>query len=111
MGELSTDGKRRNLKRGLGNTSIDFVFLYRSVDNLITMVIGESKYTQHYPVTLPSSMEVSRRLTKYLTILIEHPWVIPGLDKNMPYIFNLKVTLVQPKGDDDAEGETAGGGQ
>ena len=33
-----------------------------------------------------------------------------GSDKNMPYIFNLKVTLVQPKGD-DAEGETAGGGQ
>ena len=71
-------------------------------------------------LTLEGVTQSNARVSSYIRALEGSGWMsspdlsiieAKGSDKNMPYIFNLKVTLVQPKGDDDAEGETAGGGQ
>ena len=54
------------------------------------------------------NLEVSGWMTKPDLSIIE---VKEGNDKNMPYIFNLKVTLVQPKDENAAEADAVGGGQ
>jgi hypothetical protein len=49
LGETPHHG--RVLRRGLGNTSIDFAFLYRSTTGGIHFVLGETKYTESYAAT------------------------------------------------------------
>ena len=65
-------------------------------------------------LTLEGVTQSNARVSSYIRALEGSGWMsspdlsiieAKGSDKNMPYIFNLKVTLVQPKGDDDAEGE------
>lgn len=70
-------------------------------------------------LTLEGVTQSNARVSSYIRALEGSGWMsnpdlsiieAKGDDRNMPFIFNLKVTLVQPK-DENAEGDTAGGAQ
>ena len=70
-------------------------------------------------LTLEGLSQSNARVSSYIRALEGSGWMskpdlsiieAKGSEKNMPYIFNLKVTLVQPK-DPNAEDETTGGAQ
>lgn len=82
--ELKNASRRKKLKRGVGNTSLDFAFLYRSTTGRTTMVLGEAKYTEHYPKTPATPYVVSKRLSGYFPLLRESGWEIPDLESNLP---------------------------
>lgn len=72
-------------------------------------------------LTLEGVTQSNARVSSYIRALEGSGWmsnpdlsiieVKEGNDKNMPYIFNLKVTLVQPKDENAAEADAVGGGQ
>lgn len=68
-------------------------------------------------LTLEGVTQSNARVSSYIRALEGSGWMAnpdlsiieaKGSDKNMPYIFNLKVTLVQPK-DESAEDQSGGG--
>lgn len=70
-------------------------------------------------LTLEGLTQSNARVSSYIRALENSGWMArpdlsiieaKGGDRNMPYIFNLKVNLVQPK-DENAEADMAGGGQ
>lgn len=70
-------------------------------------------------LTLEGLTQSNARVSSYIRALENSGWMArpdlsiieaKGGDRNMPYIFNLKVNLVQPK-DENAEADAAGGGQ
>ena len=70
-------------------------------------------------LTLEGLTQSNARVTSFIRALENSGWMArpdlsvieaKGGDRNMPYIFNLKVNLVQPK-DENAEAEATGGGQ
>lgn len=70
-------------------------------------------------LTLEGLTQSNARVSSYIRALENSGWMArpdlsiieaKGADRNMPYIFNLKVNLVQPK-DENAEADAAGGGQ
>lgn len=70
-------------------------------------------------LTLEGLTQSNARVSSYIRALENSGWMArpdlsiieaKGGDRNMPYIFNLKVNLVQPK-DENAEAEATGGGQ
>lgn len=70
-------------------------------------------------LTLEGLTQSNARVSSYIRALENSGWMArpdlsiieaKGADRNMPYIFNLKVNLVQPK-DENAEAEATGGGQ
>lgn len=70
-------------------------------------------------LTLEGLAQSNARVSSYIRALENSGWMArpdlsiieaKGGDRNMPYIFNLRVLLVQPK-DENAEADVAGGGQ
>lgn len=70
-------------------------------------------------LTLEGLTQSNARVSSYIRALENSGWMArpdlsvieaKGGDRSMPYIFNLKVNLVQPK-DENAEAEATGGGQ
>ena len=70
-------------------------------------------------LTLEGLTQSNARVSSYIRALENSGWMArpdlsiieaKGGDRNMPYIFNLKVNLVQPK-DENAEADMTGGGQ
>jgi hypothetical protein len=63
------------LKRGVGNTSIDFAFLGRTNGGTTVLVLGESKYTEHYPVQGVDLPTASKRLERYAPLIRRCSWL------------------------------------
>ena len=71
------------LKRGLGNTSIDFVVLGRINHGKNVLILGESKYTEHYPTRLVDPMTAVKRLERYRSLIQEAGWLGPLTDEQV----------------------------
>jgi hypothetical protein len=72
--------KRRKLTRGVGNTSMDFAFLARTETNRTVLVLGESKYTEHYPRGPVDHIRASKRLERLGPVMAQLSWLNPGSD-------------------------------
>ena len=77
LGELPKG--HRTLTRGMGNTSIDFTVLGRFETGTVELILGEAKYTEHYPTRLVEPIVASKRLSRYTDVLNRVPWV-PDVD-------------------------------
>ncbi|MCH7945302.1 MAG: hypothetical protein IIC73_04710 [Armatimonadetes bacterium] len=60
IGTQSYLGERNWGTRGVNCTSTDFVFRFRSYDHKIHLVLGEWKYTEEYPRSLPKPADINR---------------------------------------------------
>lgn len=77
--DLLREGSKRGLsgglKRGIGNTSIDFVFLGRVPQGGTVLVLGEAKYTEHYPTRLVDSAKATQRIERYERLIDDAGWL------------------------------------
>jgi len=83
LGEGASGPWGAGLKRGVGNTSIDFAFLGRTHGGGTVLVLGEAKYTEHYsarPIDLPTT---SKRLERYRSLIENAGWLSPMTDEKM----------------------------
>jgi hypothetical protein len=78
--------KRRKLTRGVGNTSMDFAFLARTETNRTVLVLGESKYTEHYPRGPVDQIRASKRLERLGPVVAELSWLRAGCDTDRRYL-------------------------
>lgn len=76
-------GPTSMLKRGVGNTSIDFVLLGRIRYGRNVLVLGESKYTEHYPARLVDSQTAAKRMNRYQPLIGDAGWVRPATDEQV----------------------------
>ncbi len=89
LGELSA-GKVANDEartRGSNFTSADFAFRYRRTDGRIEIVLGEWKYTEHYPVgkSIQVSSSNTDRLKRIYRPLLENPHCQIRLTEGVTY--------------------------
>jgi hypothetical protein len=75
LGESRSGPWGSGLTRGVGNTSIDFVFLGRTSGGTTVLVLGEAKYTEHYPVQGVDLPRASKRLERYAPLIRRCSWL------------------------------------
>lgn len=78
--EVSILRPSATLRRGVGNTSIDFVFIGRIGDGKNVLILGESKYTEHYLARLVDSQTAAKRMNRYEPLISDAGWLRPATD-------------------------------
>ena len=114
--------QRKQVIEQLQASRSQMVHLFDELVRTIPEGVRLTSIKQAGPIlTLEGVTQSNARVSSYIRALEGSGWMstpelsiieAKGSEKNMPYIFNLKVTLVQPK-DENAEdqAETVGGGQ